>query len=134
MALSYSYSGVGGAIGGGKAILGFPSINPHYSLFKIPSFNTHIINYGNNVEQRISRDDEVKYRFKIRWKILSQINANRLLNFFITMRGSYEAFYWDCPEDNVTYLLRFGTDMMNFDYFTYQLYTLREVELVQVAG
>ena len=133
MALSFSHTGSGGGIGGGKAVLGFPSINPHYSLFKIPSFNTHIINYGNKVEQRIARDDEVKYMFKLRWKILNQVNANRLLNFFISMRGSYEAFYWDNPEDNTTYLVRFGSDMMNLEYFTYQLYTLQEVTLVQIA-
>ena len=83
MAFSYSQTGEGGAIGGGAVVRSFPSINPHYSMLKIPSFNNHTVNYGNSIEQRIAFNSAVQYRFKMQWKILSQVNANIIMDFFI---------------------------------------------------
>lgn len=132
MPQSYSYSATGGGIAGGKAVRGFPSINPHYSMFRIPQFRTHVIGYGGKVEQRIALDNSPRWSFKIRWKILNETKAGRVLDFFLAMRGAFEAFYWDNPENNLTYLVRFKDDDVGLEYFTYKLYQLKEIELLEV--
>jgi phage-related protein len=133
MAFSYSYTMDGGGVAGGKAIYGFLSIDPWYSVIKIPMFSTIVINFGNRVEQRIAQNDSPQYKFQLKWGALSPVNANRILEFFVARRGSFEAFYWTNPVDTTSYLVRFLEDELNAEYFAFQLYRFNRVEFLEVS-
>lgn len=78
----------------------FPTaIYPNYSLVKIPEFDTNIIDYGNKVEQRISKWSDPKYKFRVKWNSLGLGNKKTILDFFLARKGAYEAFYFRNVEE-----------------------------------
>ena len=83
------------------AIATFPSFKTHIkTLSKIPKFSTVIVKYGNKVEQRISKDSSARYRFVLSFvDAIPDINLEEIMLFFINRKGSYEAFYFQNPEE-----------------------------------
>lgn len=112
----------------------FPNIGPSYSVHKIPHFKTNIITYETGVEQRISRWATDRKRFKIHFDAIIKASADTILNFFIARKGAFEAFLWTNPEDSVQYTVRFDMDLMDLDIFTYKLYKIGEIELLEVVS
>jgi phage-related protein len=112
----------------------FPSINPSYSVIEIPTFNTTIITYQRKVEQRIANFDSPQYRFKLHWKALSDADKTTLQDFFIARLGAYESFTWTHVKTSVAYTCRFAEDLATFEAFYYNLWSLNEVELIQVPA
>lgn len=173
----------------------FPQVSPNYSLHIIPKFSTVITNYGNAVEQRISLSSNPQYVFEVNFKNLHTADKKLILDFFISVKGNYEAFYfsnleeaygsakwvattlytlgdivrpssanrhsykcttidstsgsseppWTTVEGTVmpvdgtvvwienSYKVRFESSNMNIDYFSYKLYNLNSVVLLEVA-
>lgn len=111
----------------------FPSINPSYSVIETPMFNTHIINYGNKIEQRIAMDSAVRRSFKLYWKFLSTADKTTIYNFFVARLGAYDSFTWVNPIDSVSYTVRFKDDMCNIEYFDYLLWQVQQVEFIEVS-
>ncbi|GAB63109.1 hypothetical protein KSU1_C1513 [Candidatus Jettenia caeni] len=112
----------------------FPSIKPNYSVIETYSFNTHIINYGNKVEQRIKMNSAAQTIFRLRWEALSNADKATIQAFFVARGGAFESFAWTNPVDNVAYTVRFKEDAMNAEYFSYQLWNLQEIEFIEVSG
>ena len=112
----------------------FPSVNPSYSLIKIPMFRTHVVEYGNKVEQRLARDSAARYKFQMNFTKLNSTDANSIVSFFITCKGRFTSFSLVNPEDSQIYTVRFDDDVMNLDYFMYQLYNLNQVNFIQVSA
>lgn len=114
----------------------FPTTLPNYRRVKTPMARTEIIDYGTGVEQRIARWDIVFHRFKLSFETLSKTEADLLYDFFVARQGAFDAFEWTNFDDSTTYVVRFSADLLDHDYFTYQLYTLGEIDLqeVQIPG
>lgn len=114
----------------------FPTITDRErTIVKIPMFRTLTINYGNKIEQRISLDSAVRYKFQMTWE--SKLKATELASisdFFIARKGAYESFSWVNPEDSVTYTVKFEEDLINISYFHFQLYELNQINLIEVAA
>ena len=78
----------------------FPvTVLPSYSLIRIPTFRTSIIEYGNQVEQRISKDLNPRYQFKLKFTNLSIAEGDIINTFFETRKGTFEAFYFSNLEE-----------------------------------
>lgn len=112
----------------------FSPRNPSYSLIKIPMFQTNIISYGNKIEQRLAKNSIVQWKLQLNFKVLTREQSNYIVNFFIARKGKFDAFKWTNPEDSVEYTVRFEEDMMNIEYFSYLLYTLNQVNLIEVSA
>ena len=134
MPTSYSYTMDGGGVGGGGFIRGFPSVVPSYSLYKIPTFRTHVIEYGNRNEQRIALNTSARHTFKLQWEVLRPQRADLIYNFFLAMKGNWEAFYWTNPVDTRTYLVRFVNNTVEEENFRFHLYRYQSVEFIEVAA
>lgn len=112
----------------------FPSINPSYSVIESSRFNTHIINYGNKIEQRVAINSLVQKSFKLMWKVLTPSEKGIIADFFVARKGAFESFTWVNPLDVVSYTVRFKDDAANFEYFDYLLWQLQTVEFVEVSA
>lgn len=165
----------------------FPSIQgfPSYPFIEIPKFNTNIIKYQNNVEQRIANFNTPQWSFKVRFPGISDSDKYVIQDFFIARKGAYESFTFINPDppqiigsdsENYTAKLshiaaasnypitgenwetywtkvgskgiawvsgryyiysetvRFALDMYNFEGFSYRLWRLEEIELIQVPS
>ena len=112
----------------------FPSINPSYSVTEIPSFNTKIIGYGNQIEQRIAINSIANKIYRLQWNILTPAEKDTLYNFFVARLGSYDSFTWTNVIDSVSHTVRFKEDSANFEYFNYLLWRLQTVEFREVIS
>lgn len=108
----------------------FPNINPWYNVTRTPKFVTHIAKYRNLREQRISRMANPSWKISVHWDILNATDCDLIKNFFISMRGAYDSFYFYNKEDDTTYTVRFETDLINLEYFDYMLYSLKQINFV----
>lgn len=88
----------------------FPSISPSYNFIEIPIFRTNIIEYGNKIEQRVSMDAGVRWKFTLHWPTLSDTNKNTIQQFFIARKGRYESFVLNHPRPSQV----IGTDSLNY--------------------
>lgn len=168
---------------------------PTWPVIKIPQFSTNIIEYGNNVEQRLSMWSEPKYKFQLSWPALSASEIDEIMKFYLARKGAYKSFYWKNSEEvkntdrlwqastayevndivvpttsngrsyvctilgttgaseptwstteggtvvdggatwkENSYTVRFETDIINVEYFTYLLYNLRQVTFLEVPA
>ena len=111
----------------------FPaSPKPTWVFTESNNFNTHIINYGNKIEQRIAINSLNQKKFKLRWRSLSAANKNTIQSFFVARLGAYESFTWVNPLDSASYTVRFMQDSMSTEYFNYLLWEINEVEFLEV--
>lgn len=88
----------------------FPDITPEYSFIEKPIFNTLIVDYGNNNEQRISLASEAKWSFVLQYKVLRQAEKEQLQQFFLDMKGSATSFTFYHPAPSAV----LGTDGNNY--------------------
>lgn len=96
-------------------------------------FKTLISKYESGSEQRRAKWAYPLRRFILQFEMSDwQTEAEEIFNFFIARKGSFEAFEWDNPNDNKTYTVRFEEDFINLARFAYQLYSLGEVQVVEV--
>jgi hypothetical protein len=107
----------------------FPDINPDYGLKIIPMFDTSIISLGGRKEQRIAHDSTVRYKFELSFSAIDPTDKNTIRDFFIARKGSFESFDW-----TTVYTVRFDMDLVNLDYFTYHLYHIEKVTLIEVVA
>lgn len=75
----------------------FPAIMPSPELTELPSFDNVIINYGNKVEQRISKSVSPRWEFTIQYRTLSDTNKEIIQDFFIARKGNFESFILNHP-------------------------------------
>jgi hypothetical protein len=133
----------------------FPLQNKAKNLVMIPTFNTTIINYGNRVEQRIANQSLPQYKFTVTFvDALTFADIQTILTFFVARKGAFEAFYFpkpmlngpplfdytgavgesgSDPVDN-PYVVRFETDLINAEFFQFNLATFQTVNLVEVLA
>lgn len=88
----------------------FPSVSPSLSFFEIPEFSTHIISYGNKIEQRIQGNSAERWRFKLWWRVLSEQDKQTLQQFFLARKGAFEAFTFNHPNPSQV----IGTNSQNY--------------------
>ena len=133
----------------------FPLQNKAKNLVMVPTFSTTIINYGNRVEQRIANQSLPQYRFILTFvEALTFTDIQTVLSFFIARKGSFEAFYFpkpmlngpplfdytgvvgDSASDPVDnpYVVRFETDLINAEFFQFNLATFQTVNFVEVLA
>ncbi len=77
----------------------FPVIKSNYSVIRTPVFKTHIVTYGNNVEQRNACLDEPYHKITFLFNTKSLDDADLIYAFFIARKGSYESFYLQNHEE-----------------------------------
>lgn len=98
-----------------------------------PQFRTLISKFESGYEQRRAKWTYPQRTFVLQFEMSDwQTEAEQILNFFIARKGSFEAFEWDNPNDNITYRVRFAEDFIDLARFAYQLYSLGEVRFVEV--
>ncbi len=112
----------------------FPSIGASYPLVKVSMFNTTIITYGDQSEQRISNNAAVRRKFTLKFKLLSDADHQTIRDFFIARKGSFESFTWTDPNDSVVYTVRFDRDEQTFENFEVALFKFNTVRFIQVAA
>lgn len=113
----------------------FPSITASYPLVKMLMFDTTIITYGDQSEQRISNTDSVRYKFTLKYKLLSDTDHQTIRDFFIARKGSFESFTWTDPNPpNTVYTVRFDTDNQTFENFEVALFKFNTIRFIQVAA
>ncbi len=111
----------------------FPAdTTPNYGIKKIPMFNTEVISYGGGTEQRIKRWPNARHRFKIQFNIIIKEEADRLYAFYVDMGGAFQSFEWTNPEDGLTYRLRFEQDSLDHEAFSYLVFNVGELALIEV--
>ena len=113
----------------------YPTMTVAYTFHRVPIFKTLVIGYGNKVEQRLSLDSAVRYRFEIIYtQNLLKVDADTIIAFFIARKGSYESFTFVDLESGSSYTVRFLEDMTQFGYFSHKLYNLQMVSLIEVSA
>lgn len=110
----------------------FPDVIPNYGIKKIPLFNTEIISYGGGTEQRIKRWSTARHRFEITFNIILKEDADTLYEFYVLMGGSFQSFTWTNPEDGLDYLVRFASDDLTHEAFSYLVYNIGNITLIEV--
>lgn len=95
-------------------------------------FSTLESKFENGASQRRAKWHYPLRLFTLQYEALEQEEAETILNFFISRKGSFEAFSWLNPNDNIYYTVVFDEDFINLARFAYQLYTLGEVRLREI--
>lgn len=112
----------------------FPNITASYPLIKIAMFDTTIIQFGDQSEQRISNIGSARYRFTLKYRSLSSANHLTILNFFIARKGAFESFTWTDPNDSTVYTVRFDSDDQRLENFVVALFRFNTIKFIQVAA
>lgn len=77
----------------------FPSVKSRYSIVRIPVFETAIIRYRGNREQRAAKLPSPYHRIRYLFNTLSAADADTIYKFFMLRKGAYEAFYLQNQEE-----------------------------------
>lgn len=133
----------------------FPTINKVKTLTVSPIFRTNVINFGNGVEQRIALNSRSITKLSLNFvEALSIEDIQTILDFFIARQGSFDAFQFPRINPNAfgffvyegesawsdsaaaldPYIVRFTTDIINADYFQYNLGTFQTIEMIEVSA
>lgn len=131
----------------------FPAINKLKTLTLSPMFKTQIIGYGNGVEQRLALNSLPLTKFTLNFvQALSLTDIYTILDFFVDRQGSFDPFLFprispssygffvyegdsawsDSNLANDPYKVRFNADLINADFFQYNLGTFQTVEMIEV--
>ena len=105
-----------------------------YNVYTVKvGFKTFRTPFESGASQRRAKWTYPKRAFVLRFEMSDwETEAEEILNFFIARRGAFEEFEWDNPdEDDKTYRVTFAEDFLNLARFSYKLYTLGEVMLVE---
>ena len=80
----------------GQIVFIFPDISPNYVCTDIPMFSNLKVSFNEKtgIEQRLALNENVRWKFKIHYTVLSNQNKETLQQFFIARKGSYGAFTW----------------------------------------
>jgi hypothetical protein len=105
---------------------------PSFSFFEVPTFDTAVIEFGGRSEQRLSLDDDVQWRYRLRWLRLAPAAVQTLLDFFLARHGAHQRFTLIHPLTGELRTVRFALDMAEVELYKYRLYQFRELELIEV--
>lgn len=106
-------------------------VNLEYELVEVPSFDTAVIELGGRSEQVIALDDDVRWNYQLKWRVLPPAEMRLLLAFFIARAGSHQRFTFTHPKTGLRKTVRFSQDAAEIDKFTAHLYA-GELELSEV--
>jgi len=102
----------------------------NYNVYeKRVQFNTLKSSYENGVVQKRAKWAYPLRTFVLQYEMLTEEEAEYILNFFIARKGSFESFYWTHKETQ--YTVYFDEDIMNLARFAYNLYQLGTIKLIQ---
>lgn len=112
----------------------FPSVTMSYDLIRIPSFRNTILTYGNKVEQRLAHWPTPQYTFQCGIKILTEADYDTIIAFFIARLGNWDSFNFTAADKSDVFLMRFQEPLLNFEYFAYKLWNLKQFNMLQVPA
>lgn len=95
-----------------------------------PKHRTAIKSYENGVEQRISRNFEVRETYTLVHYMINKEKRDTLKNFFNDRKGSFEKFLFDNYESNEQVVVRFADDELKFERVGVERYNV-SVRLVE---
>jgi uncharacterized protein (TIGR02217 family) len=91
-----------------------------WSLIRRPTFDTTVRASKSQREVRYQNISETLMEFDLTYEFLSQTDMVTLLGLFCRMRGAYDTFYFDDPEDNTGTNVQIGTGNGLITDFTLQ--------------
>ena len=77
----------------------FPSVKSAYGVVRVPIYETTIVRYRGNREQRNARLPVPYHRITYQFKTLSVAEADAIYNFFLARQGSFDPFYLQNNEE-----------------------------------
>ena len=106
---------------------------PSYNVYtERVQFKTLKSNYESGVVQRRAKQAYPLRIFVLQFLMLDwETEAQEIFDFFIARKGSYEAFEWVNPNDDVTYNVTFMEDFVDLARFAYNLYSLGEIQFIE---
>lgn len=104
---------------------------------RTPFYGTTVQTEASGRELRVAWMDSPRYRFRLRFDFLRQDaggdEANTLLAFHATHKGSWDSFLYTDPYDGTSRRVRFASDELPTTRRTGRVWTA-EVELVSMAA
>lgn len=91
-----------------------------WSLVRRPTFDTTVRASKSQREVRFQNISETLMEFDLTYEYLSQADLITLMGFFCRMRGSYDTFFFDDPEDDSATNVQIGTGDGTTKTFTLQ--------------
>lgn len=113
----------------------FPVL-PLARLTRTAQFATDVIRYGNGKEQRIRRDPLPRWHFEFDLRIVPDSEKQQLENLFLACQGRVLPLDFVDPDPHsvtcgTSYTVRFAQDQISFDYFSYRLWNLSRLTLIE---
>ncbi len=91
-----------------------------WSVFRRPTFDTLVRTSQSQREVRSQLVTETLMEFDLTYEYLSQADVATLMGFYCRMRGSYDTFLFDDPEDDSATNVQIGTGDGSTTTFTAQ--------------
>ncbi len=91
-----------------------------WSVFRRPTFDTLVRTSQSQREVRSQLVTETLMEFDLTYEYLSQADVATLMGFYCRMRGSYDTFLFDDPEDDRATNVQIGTGDGSTTTFTAQ--------------
>jgi len=103
-----------------------------YPVLKIPKFyDGDIIEYVGGTEQRRLGVALPQYKIILKFASLTESEKDEILISFNFVQGRKKTLLWIDPVTSDRHYVRFFEDVLNINYFYYQLYNLNEVVLIE---
>ena len=103
-----------------------------YPVLKTPKFyDGDIIEYVGGTEQRRLGVALPQYKIILKFASLTESEKDEILISFNFVQGRKKTLLWIDPVTSDRHYVRFFEDVLNINYFYYQLYNLNEVVLIE---
>jgi len=103
-----------------------------YPVLKTPKFyDGDVIEYVGGTEQRRLGVALPQYKIILKFASLTESEKDEILISFNFVQGRRKTLLWIDPVTGDRHYVRFFEDVLNINYFYYQLYNLNEVVLIE---
>lgn len=100
-------------------------LTPEYTFTTGSSFKTLISEGEAGKERRRSKRSTQRREWKLKFGLLTEVEADLIWDFYLARKGAYEAFTWTDPvAGGSPVTVRFEDDSLTKDYFQYNSYSL----------
>ena len=96
---------------------------PEHTFSTTTKYVTLISQGENGKERRRSKRSTQRRTWKLVFNGLTASDAGLIWTFYQSRRGAFEAFPWEDPVTTTTHTVRFKSDKLTSDYFTYNFLT-----------